>query len=357
MTDHRSPMKLAAPRIAALAVVAWVFTPVAAQPPAVDLVGEAYHVRGADPDISLYVRNRRPADMTRFSAERTVLFVHGATYPAEVTFDLRLDDLSWMDYIAAHGYDVYMMDLRGYGRSTRPPQMDQPPGDNEPIVTTDVAVRDFGTVVEHVLERRGIDALNVMGWSWGTVITSTYTADNPDKVERLVLFAPIWLREGASPLAAGSGAGFDAYRTVTREAARSRWLAGVPEALREDFLPAGWFDAWWEANLAADPVGAARSEPVVRAPNGVLQDSASYWSRGTPYYEPADIHVPVLLTVGDLDVDTPHAMATALFARLVNAAEKRLVLIGGGTHTLLLEPHRLQLFAEVQLFLDAGLTR
>ncbi len=357
MPDHCSPPRLAAPYLAALAIAACVFTPAAAQPPAVDLAGEAYHIPGVDPDISLYVRNRRPADMTAFSAERTVLFVHGATYPAEVTFDLRLDDFSWMDYIAAHGYDVYMMDLRGYGRSTRPPQMDQPPGDNEAIVTTDDAVQDFGTVVEHVLERRGIDALNVMGWSWGTVITSTYTAANPDKVARLVLFAPIWLRDGASPLAGGRGAGFDAYRTVTREGARSRWLAGVPEAQRDDFLPAGWFDTWWEANLAADPVGAARPDPVVRAPNGVLQDSANFWSRGLPYYDPAAIRVPVLLAVGDLDVDTPPAMANTLFAQLVNAAEKRLVLIGGGTHTLLLEPNRLQLFAEVQLFLDGGLAR
>ena len=80
----------------------------------------------SDPGISVYVRNKRPASMTSFSAEKTVLFVHGATYPSETAFDLQLDGTSWMDYIARAGYDVYLVDVRGYGRSTRPAGMDQP---------------------------------------------------------------------------------------------------------------------------------------------------------------------------------------------------------------------------------------
>ena len=74
--------------------------------------------------IEIYVRNKRPADMTTFRPERTLLFVHGATYPAHAAFDLKLDGLSWMEYVAARGYDVYLLDLRGYGKSTRPKEMD-----------------------------------------------------------------------------------------------------------------------------------------------------------------------------------------------------------------------------------------
>ena len=80
-------------------------------------------VPSADPGIEIYVRNKRPADMTAFRPERTVLYVHGATYPASTAFDLALDGLSWMDYIAARGYDVYLLDVRGYGKSTRPQEM------------------------------------------------------------------------------------------------------------------------------------------------------------------------------------------------------------------------------------------
>src|SRR5919197_5647085 len=85
------------------------------------LVGEEILVT-SEPGIEIYVRNKRPADMSTFRPERTLLYVHGATYPSETAFDLKLDGLSWMEYIAARGYDVWLLDLRGYGRSTRPPE-------------------------------------------------------------------------------------------------------------------------------------------------------------------------------------------------------------------------------------------
>ena len=45
------------------------------------LVTEEMMVKTADPGIEIYVRNKRPADMTSFRPEQTVLYVHGATYP------------------------------------------------------------------------------------------------------------------------------------------------------------------------------------------------------------------------------------------------------------------------------------
>ena len=78
----------------------------------------------------------------KFSEERVVLFVPGATYPSEAGFDLPLGGVSWMDFAAQRGWDVHAMDLRGYGRSTRPPEMDQPPDQNPPIVRTDVAINE-----------------------------------------------------------------------------------------------------------------------------------------------------------------------------------------------------------------------
>ena len=122
-------------------------------------------VPAEDPGIQLYVGNKHPEGVASFGPERTLLFVHGATYPAETAFDLPLGGRSWMDFIAERGFDVYLMDLRGYGRSTRPKEMDEPPGANEPIVTTDVAVRDVAAVVDHIRQKRGIDKLDVMGWS------------------------------------------------------------------------------------------------------------------------------------------------------------------------------------------------
>jgi len=129
----------------------------------------------------------------------------------------------------------------------------------------------------------------------------------------------------------------------------------VPEDKKAGLIPAGWFDAWAEATFATDPVGAARNPPVLRAPNGTVFDTQTYWSAGKPVYDPAKITVPTLLLVAEWDRDTPPAMAQTLFPLLVNAPAKRLVLFGEGTHTILLEKNRMQLFNEVQLFLEEKL--
>lgn len=314
------------------------------------LVSESYHIPSADADIRIYVRNTRPESLSTFSGERTLLFVHGATYPAETMFDLKIDGLSWMDSIARHGYDVYLMDVRGFGRSTRPPEMDRPAAEHPPVVTTDDGVTDFGAVVDHIRTRRGVPRLNLMGWSWGTTIAGAYAARNPDRVERLVMYAPLWLRRDPGGLRVPGPMG--AYRTVTLEAATRRWLNAVAPVRHQDLVPPGVIESWWAANMEADPVGARMNPPVVRAPNGLLADGAKYWEADTRYYDPAAVRAPVLMVVGDWDVDTPAYMAQAILTRLTGSTRKRLVIIGEATHHLMLERNRLQMFREVQSFLD-----
>jgi len=245
------------------------------------LVTEEMMVKTADAGIEIYVRNKRPADMTTFRPEQTVLYVHGATYPSETAFDLKLDGMSWMEYIASRGYDVWLLDLRGYGKSTRPAEMADKPEANAPIVTGQTAVKDIGTAVDFILQRRSIPRLNLLGWSWGTTLMATYTTQNAAKVERLVLYAPSWIRQTPSLVQAGPGK-LGAYRMVNRDQARERWYTGVPEDKKANLIPAGWFDAWADATFATDPVGAQMTPPVVRAPNGVVQDGAEFFGAGKP---------------------------------------------------------------------------
>ena len=158
-----------------------------------------YMVESDTPSISLYVRNKHLAGMKKFTAEKTLLYVHGSTYPAETAFDLSLGGTSWMEYMATRGYDVWLVDLRGYGKSTRPPEMDQPAEQNAPLVRTDVAVSDVSSAVEYILKKRNIQKMNLLGWSWGTTIMGKYTAEHNEKVNKLVLYAPQWLRQGGAP--------------------------------------------------------------------------------------------------------------------------------------------------------------
>ena len=304
----------------------------------------------SEPGIEIYVRNKRPADMTAFRPERTLLFVHGATYPANTSFDLRLDGVSWMEHIAARGYDVYLLDLRGYGKSTRPKEMDEKPDANPPIVRGVTAVKDISAVVDFILARRGIPRLNLMGWSWGTTLMATYTTQNPGKVERLVLYAPAWIR--TTPSLSRAPGPLGAYRMVARDQANTRWLTGVPEDKKAALIPAGWFESWADATFATDPVGARMTPPVLRAPNGVQQDGDEFFSAGKPYYDPAKVTVPTLLVHAEWDRDTPGYMAQTLFPLLVNAPGKRYVQLPEGTHTIMMEKNRFMLFEAVQAFLD-----
>ena len=315
---------------------------------------EEFMVPAVDPGIKLYVRNKHPEGASSFPAEKILLYVHGATYPSETAFDLKLNGLSWMDYIAQHGYDVYLVDLRGYGLSTRPPEMDHPAADNAPIVRTETAVKDVGAAVDFILKRRGAKKLNLLGWSWGTTIMGSYTTQNNDKVVKLVLYAPQWIRQGGASLT-DSGAKLGAYRSVSRDAARGRWLSGVPESKKADLIPAGWFEAWADSTFASDPVGARQSPPVLRAPNGVVQDGRDFWSAGKALYDPAEIRVPTFLAHAEWDADLPSYMLYAYFEKLANAPYKRYVQIGEGTHTVIMEKNRMQLFQAVQQFLDERL--
>ena len=319
-----------------------------------NLTVEEFIVPGLDPGIELFVRNKRPADMTAFTPSRTVLFVHGATYPAHTAFDLPIDGLSWMDYIAARGYDVWLLDLRGYGRSTRPPEMAQAPQANPPIVRTETAIKDIGAVVDFIRRRRDIARLVLLGWSWGTFSCPTYAIANPGKVERLVLYAPIWVGMTGRLAVAAAGERLPCYRTVTREDARARWYKGVAEDNKAALVAAGVFDAWADATFATDPQGAKMSPPVIRAPNGVMADCAETWWAGKAYYDPAKITVPALLVTMAWDSDVPPAMARTLFPLLVNSPGKRLIELSRGTHNVLMETNRLELFEAVQKFLDEG---
>ncbi len=311
------------------------------------LVTETFMIPAADAGIQLHVRNKYREGQGQVKGDRAVLFVHGATYPSETGFDIDLPGGSWMEYIARQGYDVYFVDVRGYGRSTRPAAMDAPPADNPPFARTADAVKDVGAAVDFILKRRNIEKLNLLGWSWGTAIMAGYVQDHNDKVEKLVLYAPLWNLKSPSPV---SGTG--AYRSVTGDSARQRSIRGIPADKVEDISPKAWADQWWQANQATDPVGAKQQPAVVRAPNGVIQDIGEHWGAGNPTWDPAKIKVPTMLILAEWDQDTPLYMALEVFSKLTNTPDKKLVVLGEGTHAIALEKNRMKLIDEVQDFLN-----
>jgi pimeloyl-ACP methyl ester carboxylesterase len=316
------------------------------------IVGEDLLIASDTPGIELYLRNKRRYDLAHVTGERTVLFVHGSTYPASASFDLPLDGISFMDHLAQQGYDVYLLDIRGYGRSSRPAERDQPAAANPPLVRTQTAVRDVGSAVAFIRARRAIEKVNLIGWSWGTTLTGSYTVAHNENVNKLVLLAPQWLR--TTPSLSDPGGEIGAYRLVSRDDAKARWLKGVAEHKRS-ILPDAWFEARAASAFASDPWGMKQDPPALRAPNGTVQDSRDHWAAGKPLYDPGEIKVPVLLVHAEWDQDLPLDMCRTYFSLLTGAPYRRWVEVGEGTHSLFLERNRWQVFDAVSAFLaEAG---
>lgn len=323
--------------------------PTPVRPRAGEVVLEEFTVSAKDDGISLYIRNKHPAEYYSGKPEQTVLFIHGATFPGSATFDLGLDGTSWMDWMAKRGYDVYTLDIRGYGKSTRPPAMGQPAEANGPAVDGATALRDVSKAVDFILSRRSVDRLVLVGWSWGATLAGSYAAQSSARVEKLVLYAPQWLSD-TKPTENTPKLG--AWREVPLNSIRERWMRDVPNKERADLIPTTVTEAFLAALKATDPQGAAQKPPVLRVPTGAVSDWLTSWGAGKPYWRPDRISVPTLVVQGEWDIETPPDQGLSVFAALTGAPNRRYVLLGEATHTVLFEKNRQQLYRAVQGFLE-----
>jgi alpha-beta hydrolase superfamily lysophospholipase len=96
-----------------------------------------------------------------------VLLVHGARVPGIESFDLPVAGGSIAADLAAAGNAVYILDLRGYGRSSRPAAMDGPPSSSPPLMRTGDAVADIAAAVEAIRGWSGQKTVALVGWATG----------------------------------------------------------------------------------------------------------------------------------------------------------------------------------------------
>lgn len=287
-----------------------------------------------------------------FAPERTLLLVHGATYSSVSLYDAPVRGGSFMDVLASRGFDVYALDVRGFGGSDRPAEMEKEPTGKAPLSGISTAVRDLHAAVQTVRARTGLPRLSLLGMSWGGSVAGAYAARHSDRLAKLVLIAPLWLLE--TPALIDPGGELGAFRRVDVRAFRNGWVGAAPEGRRQDLIPPGWFETWCDATLATDPASGAPG--IIRAPFGPVQDIRDYWRSDEPFYEPADIQVPVLLIHAEWDNVVPLATAQSLFLRLTGAPYRRWVEIGEGTHMITLEKNRGQVIDAAEHFLKEDYT-
>jgi pimeloyl-ACP methyl ester carboxylesterase len=298
--------------------------------------------------IDLHLRSKRLAHVENFSSERTLLLMHGATFSSGSLFDAPVGGASFMDQLSAAGFDVYAVDVRGYGGSTQLAEILVPVDPSNRPVRIETAIRDLGTAIDYILEHRGLDQLNLVAMSWGGSVAGGYAAKNNRKIKRLALIAPLWLRETPSRIDAGGE--LPAYREVDLFKYKETWRAAAPKDHQDTLIPSGWFRTWAENTLAIGPRGTAPN--TILAPSGAIQDIREYWAAGRPFYDPGEIRVPVLLMHAEWDIDVPFDTARDFFSRLTAAPYRRWVEIGQGTHMVVLEKNRWQAVNAIISFLQ-----
>ena len=315
----------------------------------------------SDPDIQLFVREVLPTNQE--SIGNPVLFIHGGGAAGLSNFDLDVPGYSVAETFATAGHAAYILDVRGFGRSTRPGSFELPVAEALPAVPIEEAVRDIQAVVNWIRARNNDTPVALVGWATGGHWAGLYTSQQNDAVSHLIILnslygvdAPWQYRERfEDPESPGEYDRNAGDRVVTAEQLTANWDRTIPvEDLSQWRDPAVEL-AYQHMAFDSDPTSNTRTPPSLRIP-GAFRREAYYLSQGRQYWDAADIRVPTLIMRGEHDHWSRAADVDALAAELVNAPQVKTVMIPGGTHFLFLdrpERGRDRFLQEVLMFLGS----
>jgi pimeloyl-ACP methyl ester carboxylesterase len=295
--------------------------------------------------------------------DRVALFIHGAGTPAEVAFDVPYAGYSWMAHLAQAGFDVFAMDMTGYGRSTRPLAMNDPcnlsaaqqalyapqlipapcPASYGQQMTTLASDwNDIGAVVDHIRALRRVEQVSLLAWSLGGPRAAGYAAQNPGKVRNLVLLAPAYNRNARAEAPEQVPAAGPAFNTQSRAEFAANWdrQVGCPNQYESAAL-----ESVWSEMIASDPVGATWGPGVRRAP----QTTTWGWTQAVVQ----KTQIPALLVAGVHDRQVSPDRVRELYADL-GSARKVFIDLGCSSHNAMWERNHLILFQASLEWLSRG---
>jgi len=297
--------------------------------------------------VGLFVREKLTTELAgaieagQAPEGRVVLFVHGNSVPSVPDYDLPYRDYSWMAHLAQAGFDTFAMDHTGYGHSPRP-AMEDPcnlDAENQALVMAGSPTRDCGegyghaltnsesdwneidSVVEYIRALRGVDRVSLIGWSRGGPRAGGYAARHPEKIDKLILYAPGYDRARPSmPPEAMPSKGVPMTLQTYDALMQDRWESGVA---CENQVDPGIREVIWQSIMSVDSLGS------VWRPEGVMRVRiADYWGWNEAYA--ARIRAPTLIMTGRQDGLLPASQA--LYPDLTGVDNKVLVTMECATH-------------------------
>lgn len=311
------------------------------------------------PGITLAV-----TEVGQHHGKRPILLVHGARVSSKASFDLPVAGGSLAADLAARGFDVYTLDVRGYGASTRLAEMASAPTTGAALVRANAAVEDIDAAVDFARRRSGGAKVALLGWATGGQWAGHYATLHSPKLSAVVMLNSLYRGTTAHPLI-GCGTGMEDkerpgsfnraacgnYRVSDAASTLGPWdrmLGEDKDGARDPAVA----KAYVEAALDSDSTSGQREPRSFRAPCGAMEDSF-YLATGRQLWDASLITAPVLAIAGEKDFWSRPEDMVNLQADLVHAAAVRMVRIPGATHFLHLERPargRAQLIDEVDSF-------
>ena len=309
----------------------------------------------AGQQVHLFVRERVRRDVLDGERREVVLMIHGRSTPVLAGMELRYGDYDWALSLArSGGFDVFMLDFQGSGRSPRP-EMDDPcnvPTAQQGLLipnplsatcphsypftlnTSTSDLDELDTVVEYIRQLRGVDRVHLIGWSAGSFRIGPYAVQHPDKVASLVFFAPIFNTAfiGPPPIADPTPMTLNTRANLFAGDGRATgWDVEVNAAIAsgcEDPREPGIQDVVWAAIMENDELGRTWGRPPAGAPpgsppEGVMRVRQSVnrvrvWNAEVA----AQITAPTLIVWGEFDIGQGGLQHMSELYRLVNNDNK-----------------------------------
>ena len=272
--------------------------------------------------LNLHVKTFKPIKGNHI---KHILLVHGLTYSSH-EFHIDYKDYSLAIFLSENGFQVWTMDITGYGGSEKP--------EDGFIVNTAYAAEDIAAVAGYIREKEQVDQIDLLGWSWGTATSSQMVTTHASWIRKLILYAPITSGyDGEKPVQ-------DWHRNTWAHAASDFQLKNdaIDYSIIEKPVASLFLANCWKYDQDASPNGGRKDLFKGSSEKLILAGS---------------LKVPTLFIGGDRDPYLKWNEIESIYSQHPEKDKSLMIKIKGGAHALMMEKPYYRLFRnEVLLFLQ-----
>jgi len=281
-------------------------------------------------EVGLHVWRKRVGAPSPGVADLPLLFlVHGSSFSGRSGFDLRVpgkQGYSMMEAFADWGFDVWLMDHEGYGRSDW----------GEGVFSyVHEGVDDLRAAMEVIARETGASRVSMYGGSSGALRAACFAAANPHAVDRLALAAMVYTGKG-SPTLAKRAERLDEWRASNKRPVDHAFFSSI---FNRD-----------KPGTAEDEVAVALADSeaalCTHVPTGTYIDMCA----NLPLVEPEDVTCPTLLVRSEHDGIATDEDVMEFWSRLPNK-DKQFTQMDGQSHAATLGLNRWRFWHVIKVFL------